>query len=67
VFAIYLADTLGYAGSITALLTKDYLAPQLSRQEFLSTFAYGLSLAGAACLVSSALYFRRAALGGINA
>jgi hypothetical protein len=67
VFAIYLADTLGYAGSITALLTKDYLAPQLSRLEFLRAFAYGLSIAGAACLVSAAVYFRRAASRGTNA
>jgi hypothetical protein len=61
VFAIYLADTLGYVGSITALLTKDYLAPQLSRLEFLSAFAYSLSFAGAVCLVVAAAYFRRAA------
>jgi hypothetical protein len=67
VFAIYLADTLGYAGSITALLAKDYLAPQQSRLEFLSAFAYGLSIAGVACLVLSAVYFSRAASRGTNA
>jgi hypothetical protein len=60
VFAIYLADTLGYAGSITAMLTKDFWAPDSSRLEFLRAFAYGLSIGGAAFLVASGVYFSRA-------
>lgn len=60
VFAIYVADSLGYLGTITALLTKDLWAAEASQLEFLQAFAYGLSVAGAVCLVASALYFRRA-------
>jgi hypothetical protein len=60
VFAIYVADSFGYVGTISALLTKDLWAAQWSRLEFLRAFAYGLSAVGAACLLLSAAYFRRA-------
>ena len=60
VFAIYVADSLGYVGTITALLAKDLWAAKSSQLEFLQAFAYGLSAMGAACLVASALYFRHA-------
>jgi hypothetical protein len=60
VFAIYVADSLGYVGTITALLTKDLWASKSSQLEFLQAFAYGLSAVGAACLIAAALYFRRA-------
>jgi hypothetical protein len=60
VFAIYVADSLGYVGSITALLTKDRWAPDWKRFEFLQAFAYALCAFGAVCLIASAEYFRRA-------
>jgi hypothetical protein len=60
VFAIYLADSLGYVGSITALLTKDLWAADSSRLEFLQGFAYALSAVGAVCLIVSGVYFARA-------
>jgi len=60
VFAIYVADSLGYVGSITALVTKDRWAPQATRLEFLQMFAFALCAFGAACLAASAVYFRRA-------
>jgi hypothetical protein len=59
VFAIYLADSLGYAGSISVLVGQGWW-PQATRLEFLRAFAIVLSLGGAVCLLSSAVYFRRA-------
>ncbi|HEX6961690.1 MAG TPA: DUF5690 family protein [Lacipirellula sp.] len=61
VFAIYVADTLGYAGTISVMLTKDLWAAESSKREFLQAFAYGLAVFGAACLAGSAVYFGRAA------
>jgi hypothetical protein len=58
VFAIYVADSFGYVGSVSVLLSKDAWAAELSKLEFLQNFAYGLSAAGTACLVLSAIYFR---------
>lgn len=59
VFAIYVADSFGYVGSVSLLVTKDMWAANLSKVEFLQNFAYGLSAAGAACLALAAVYFRR--------
>jgi hypothetical protein len=59
VFAIYVADSFGYVGSVSLLLTKDTWAAKLSKVEFLQHFAYGLSAAGAVCLALSAVYFQR--------
>jgi hypothetical protein len=61
VFAIYVADTLGYAGTISVMLTKDLWAAESSKYEFLQAFAYGLAALGTICLVASAVYFGRAA------
>lgn len=63
VFAIYVADSLGYAGSIAMLLTKDLWAAETSKLAFLQGFAYALAVGGAACLAGSAVYFHRAARG----
>jgi len=60
VFAIYVADSLGYVGTISALLAKDLWAAKSSQLEFLQAFAYGLSAVGTACLIAAALYFRHA-------
>jgi hypothetical protein len=59
VFAIYVADSFGYVGSVSMLLTKDMWAAELSKAEFLQNFAYGLAAGGAVCLALSAVYFRR--------
>jgi MFS family permease len=59
VFAIYVADSLGYVGTVSMLLYKDFGASGSSRLEFLQAFAYALSLAGAAGLLLAAIYFRR--------
>jgi hypothetical protein len=59
VFAIYVADSFGYVGSVSMLLTKDMWASELSKLEFLQDFAYALSLGGGAMLALAAVYFRR--------
>ena len=59
VFAIYVADSIGYVGTVSMLLYKDFGASASSRREFLEAFAYGLSIAGAVGLLLAAVYFRR--------
>jgi hypothetical protein len=67
VFAIYVADSLGYVGSVSVLLYKDFGARDASRAEVLLAFAYVLSAAGAAGLVAAALYFHRATRSELSA
>ncbi|GMQ80269.1 MAG: DUF5690 family protein [Planctomycetia bacterium] len=57
VFAIYLADALGYTGSIGVLLYKNYSHSQLSWLAFMRGFSYVMCGLGIACLISSFLYF----------
>jgi len=57
VFAIYLADAIGYTGSVGVQLYKDLLASHSTRLGFFCTFTYLLSAAGAVLLVVSAAYF----------
>lgn len=57
VFAIYVADFVGYLGSITMLLTKDLAAANVSKYEFLRWATYGVSGLGAALLLLSCAYF----------
>jgi hypothetical protein len=59
VFAIYVADALGYTGSVGVQIYKDLAHSEMSRFEFLKTFSYALSFAGAALLIVSCLYFTR--------
>ena len=53
VFAIYLADALGYTGSVLVQLAKDLLGGAMSRLDFFRGFTYLLSL-GAVCLLTLA-------------
>ncbi|MES2697145.1 MAG: DUF5690 family protein [Verrucomicrobiota bacterium] len=59
VFAIYVADTIGYIGSIGSLLFKDLVAGSMSRLTFFTGFTWLLCGVGLVCLVSSAIYFDR--------
>jgi phosphonate degradation associated HDIG domain protein len=59
VFAIYLADAIGYTGSIGLPLVKDLLFPGLDRLAFFRAFTYVVSLAGTGMLVASGVYFYR--------
>ena len=57
VFAIYVADAVGYGGAICVLLSKDLLAGDVSRLEFFRSFTYFLSLLGIVLLIASCCYF----------
>jgi hypothetical protein len=55
--AVFLADAVGYTGSIGTQLYKDLLAGEASRLGFFKTFSYALSIGGCALLTCAALYF----------
>ncbi|MEN9674777.1 MAG: hypothetical protein RIS76_673 [Verrucomicrobiota bacterium] len=57
VFAIYLADAIGYTGSVGVQLYKDLVAGTVSRLGFFINFTWFMSGLGLVCLVSSAAYF----------
>jgi phosphonate degradation associated HDIG domain protein len=59
VFAIYLADAIGYTGSIGLPLVKDLLFPGVDRLAFFRAFTYVVSLGGAGLLAASGVYFYR--------
>ena len=57
VFAIYVADAIGYVGSILVQIYRDFLARDSSRLDFFCGLTYFVSILGVVCLVSSCLYF----------
>ena len=57
VFAIYLADAVGYTGSMGLPLVKDWFFPEVSRLAFFRVFAYIVSLGGLGILAASCIYF----------
>ena len=57
VFAIYVADALGYTGSISVMLCKDLAAPNVSRLVFFRGMTYFMSLLGTALLIAACGYF----------
>ena len=59
VFAIYLADSIGYTGSVGVQLYKDLMAHGQSRLGFFVGFTWFMCVLGSACLVASAAYFWR--------
>ena len=61
VFAVNLADAVGYCGSIGMLLFKDLVAGDASRLAFFTQCSYALSALGSAGLVLAAAYFWRQA------
>ncbi len=56
VFAIYVADALGYTGSVVVLLFSDLAVGDLSRLRFLEGFSYAVSFVGAGLIACSALF-----------
>jgi MFS family permease len=60
VFGIYLADALGYTGSIAIQIYSDFLAQEMSRLRFFLDFTYLLSVFGAALLLVSGVLWIRA-------
>lgn len=57
VFAIYVADALGYTGTIAVQLYKDLFAGDATRANFLAQFAYFMSAGGVLALAGSGWYF----------
>ena len=59
VFGIYMADAVGYTGSVGMLLFKDLVATEMSRLEFFKLFTYWMAAVGTVCLIASCFYFLR--------
>lgn len=59
VFAIYLADALGYAGSVALQLSRDLLFGNMSRLAFFDVFTFWLGALGAAMLAVSLVFALR--------
>lgn len=59
VFAIYVADSVGYTGSVGIQLFKDLARGTSSRLAFFEGFTWLLCFLGAACLALAAVYFLR--------
>jgi len=59
VFAIYVADALGYTGSVGIQLYKDLFAGDTERLEFFRAMTYGMSLAGLPLMAGAMVYFVR--------
>lgn len=59
VFAVNVADAVGYTGSVGVQLYKDLLAHDTTRLTFFRGFSYALSIVGCGALVLAAAYFWR--------
>jgi len=59
VFAIYVADAIGYTGSVGIQLFKDLSQSQISRLSFFKGFSHFMCVLGATCLITSCVYFMR--------
>jgi hypothetical protein len=59
VFAIYVADAIGYTGSVGIQLYKDLGQADMSRLVFFKTYTLWMAGLGCVCLVSSCFYFLR--------
>ena len=57
VFAIYVADFIGYVGPLAVMQTKDLLFGSVSRLDFFRSFSYFLSVLGSVLLLLSGVYF----------
>lgn len=57
VFAIYVADAIGYTGSVGVQLFNDFSQTELSHFEFLRRLTYFMAFFGTVMLVGSCLYF----------
>lgn len=57
VFTIYVADFLGYLGSISVMVYKMVASPEVSRLEFFISFTYFMCFVGTILLIASCFYF----------
>jgi hypothetical protein len=56
-FLIYMADAMGYAGSVGILLYKNFFNTNLSWLTFMIQSSYLISIVGSVLIISSAGYF----------
>jgi hypothetical protein len=59
VFAVNVADAVGYSGSVGVQLYKDIAAAEMTRLSFFKVFSYGLSAGGCLLLTFAAAYFAK--------
>ena len=64
VFAIYLADAVGYTGSVGIMFYKDFFASETSRLEFFQGFVYVLTIVGTILVGFLGTLFRQVQPGG---
>ena len=57
VFAIYVADAIGYAGAISVMLGKDVIGADITRLDFFRYLTYFMAVLGSLLLVASCIYF----------
>jgi len=57
VFAIYVADAVGYVGAISVMISRDLIAGDVSRLEFFRWLTYGMAILGGLLLIASCCYF----------
>lgn len=57
VFAIYVADAIGYTGSVGVQLFKDLSQSQISRLGFFKGFSHFMCILGVTCMITSCVYF----------
>ena len=57
VFAIYVADAIGYTGSVGVQLFKDLSHSEMSRLGFFKGFSHFVCVVGVTCLITSCVYF----------
>lgn len=57
VFAIYLADAIGYTGSVGVQLFKDLSHSEMSRLGFFKGFSHFMCVVGTTCMITSCIYF----------
>jgi len=58
-FFIYIADSLGYMGSVGTLLFKNFSNEKISWLDFLTSTSYGLALTGCILILLSIIYFTK--------
>ena len=56
-FAIYLADAVGYTGAVGIVLYKDFFATHAGSAAFFTAYTYVMALVGAVCITGSGVYF----------
>jgi hypothetical protein len=61
VFAVNVADAVGYTGSVGMQLYKDLVVASTTRLSFFKQLSYGLSLGGCVLLLAAGVYFARSA------